>query len=119
MDVIIQVKQSLYTPWQELRVPGVRGSKISKHSTHEGGKVVSPRHRPPVPPAGNIPGTHFCQRLSRSQGHSTAVGLGITKRNCRHMITSSRDLLFLNQKLRKHPGGSKCIEFKNLVFTVP
>jgi len=25
----------------------------------EGGKVVSPTHRPPLPP-GNIPGTHFC-----------------------------------------------------------
>jgi hypothetical protein len=24
-----------------------------------GGKVVSPMHRPPLPP-GNIPGTHFC-----------------------------------------------------------
>ena len=27
--------------------------------THEGGKVVSPTHRSPLPP-GNIPGTHFC-----------------------------------------------------------
>jgi len=27
--------------------------------THEGGKVVSPTHPPPLPP-GNIPGTHFC-----------------------------------------------------------
>ena len=34
-----------------------------------GGKVVSLTHRPPLPP-GNIPGTHFCQRLSRPQGHS-------------------------------------------------
>jgi hypothetical protein len=30
-----------------------------KQLTHEGGKVVSPTHRPPLPP-GNIPGTHFC-----------------------------------------------------------
>ena len=35
----------------------------------DGGKVVSLTHRPPLPP-GNTPGTHFCQRLSRSQGHS-------------------------------------------------
>jgi hypothetical protein len=28
-------------------------------------------HRPPLPP-GNIPGTHFCYRLSRPQGHSAA-----------------------------------------------
>ena len=30
-----------------------------KQSAHEGGKVVSPTHRPPLPP-GNIPGAHFC-----------------------------------------------------------
>ena len=35
-----------------------------------GGKVISLTHRPPLPP-GNAPGTHFCQRLSRPQGHST------------------------------------------------
>ena len=36
------------------------------------GKLVSLTHRPPLP-SGNIPGTHFCQRLSRPQGHS-AIG---------------------------------------------
>jgi len=30
------------------------------------------RNRPPLPPE-NAPGTHFCQRLSRPQGHS-AIG---------------------------------------------
>jgi hypothetical protein len=28
-------------------------------TAQDGGKVVSPTHRPPVPP-GNTPGTHFC-----------------------------------------------------------
>ena len=28
-------------------------------SAHEGGKVVSRTHRPPLP-TGNIPGIHFC-----------------------------------------------------------
>jgi hypothetical protein len=28
------------------------------HSAHEGGEVVSPSHRPPLPP-GNVRGTHF------------------------------------------------------------
>jgi len=41
-------------------------------TAQDGGKVVSPTHRPPLPP-GNAPGTHFCQRLSQSQGHS-AIG---------------------------------------------
>jgi hypothetical protein len=35
----------------------------------DGGKVVSLKHRPPLP-SGNTSGTHFCQRLSRPQGHS-------------------------------------------------
>ena len=28
-------------------------------TAEDGGKVVSPTHRPPLPP-GNTPGTHFC-----------------------------------------------------------
>jgi hypothetical protein len=35
---------------------------------HEGGKVVIPTHRLPLPP-GYILGTHFIYRLSRPQGH--------------------------------------------------
>ena len=41
-------------------------------TAQDGGKVVSPTHRPPLP-TGNAPGTHFCQRLSRPQGHN-AIG---------------------------------------------
>ena len=41
-------------------------------TAQDGGKVFSPTHRPPLPP-GNVPGTHFCSRLSRPQGHS-AIG---------------------------------------------
>jgi hypothetical protein len=37
-------------------------------TAQNGGKVVSPTHRPHLPP-GNTPGTHFCYRLSRPQGH--------------------------------------------------
>jgi len=32
-------------------------------TAQDGGKVVSPTHRPPLPP-GNAPGNHFCWRLS-------------------------------------------------------
>ena len=41
-------------------------------TAQDGGKVISLKYRPPLPP-GNTPGTHFCWRLSRTQGHS-AIG---------------------------------------------
>jgi hypothetical protein len=46
-------------PGQALRVPQGQGSKISWQLAHEGCKVVSPMHCPPLPPE-NTPGTHFC-----------------------------------------------------------
>ena len=60
-------------------------------TAQDGGKVVSLTHRPPLPP-GNTPGTNFCWRLSRPQGHS-ATGRIISMKNSSDNIGNrTRDL---------------------------
>ena len=85
-----KVQQSLYSPGQALRAPRVWGIQISRQSAHEGSKVVSPRQRQPLPPR-NIPGTHFCYRLNRTQGHS-AAGRIVSIKNANDTIGRTCDL---------------------------
>jgi hypothetical protein len=65
---LTKVKLSHYGLGQALMVSVDWGSQISRQSAHEGGKVGTGRHYP----AWNIPGTHFCYRLSWPQSHSVA-----------------------------------------------
>jgi len=67
----VKVKQSLTGLLQAQRVPGGWGSQIYKQSAHEGGKVVS-LNTGRLYSSGNIPGTHFCYRLSQPHGQSAA-----------------------------------------------
>jgi hypothetical protein len=60
-------------------------------TAQDGDKAVSLTHRPPLPP-GNTPGTHFCYRLSRPQGHS-ATGRILSLKNSNDTIRNrTRDL---------------------------
>jgi len=43
------VKKHRCSPGKAVKLPEVWGSQISRRSAHEGGKVVSPTHRSPLP----------------------------------------------------------------------
>jgi hypothetical protein len=45
-----KVNESPNRPSVAQRVPGGLGSRISRHSAHEGGEVVTLTHRPPLLP---------------------------------------------------------------------
>jgi hypothetical protein len=49
----------LYRPRQTLKIPGIRGSQISRQPAHEGGKVVNP-NAGRLYPSENISSTQNC-----------------------------------------------------------
>ena len=66
-----KVKYFLPRPGQALRVPGVRGSQISRQSANGGAKIVSSTNRTPLLHTKYFD-TPFCQRLNRHQDRSVA-----------------------------------------------
>jgi hypothetical protein len=77
----------------------------------DGGEVVGLNLRPPVTPR-KIPGTHFCWRLSRPQGHSVAGRIRSIEK-CNELIGSrTRSLPIYVEGVRKsmktHSQDSRC-----------
>jgi hypothetical protein len=84
---IKKVKQSHYRPVQILRVPGGRGSQISRQSAHEGGKVVSHTHRL------HLPQEIFLVLISvRPRGHSATDRIMPMKNSSDTIGSRTRDL---------------------------
>jgi len=89
----VTVKQSHYKPGQTLMVPGGWDSQISKQSTYEDGKDVSPTHRPPL--------------ISKTFLLLISVGTWVNPR------ALGRSEEYVNEKLQWHhwelnPGSSTC-----------
>ena len=76
----LKVKHFHYRPGQAQRVLRKLSFLDFVTTAQDGGKIVSLTDRPHLPP-GNISGTHFCQRLSRTQGHSAIGRILFKKKN--------------------------------------
>jgi hypothetical protein len=86
-----KVKLPLQQAVKARRVVRRRGSHFPDNRLTDGCEVVSPTRRPPSTPR-KIPGTHFCLRLSRPQGHSAAGRIRSIKKSNYHIGNRIRDL---------------------------
>ena len=76
--LILYVASHLYTCLDRtLWLQEDEAPRTSRQSANVGGKVVSLTHQLLLPP-GDIPGTHFCYRVSRHQGYSGLEGSSMT-----------------------------------------
>jgi hypothetical protein len=114
------LKLFYYRPGQVLRFQDIEAARIARHLVHEGGKVVSPTHCCLYLP-GDIPGTHFCYRLSRPQGSSVA-GRIKSKENANDPIGNQTcDFLVCSAVAQPTvppctPGGSIFLENVGVIF---
>jgi hypothetical protein len=76
----LKVKLTLHRPGQAPGLQEFEAPRISRQSSHESGRVVSPNQRPPLAP-GDIPGTNFRYRPSRPKGHNGAGRFKSTKKS--------------------------------------
>jgi hypothetical protein len=98
-SVIIKKKGKAF-PLQAWSGPeGSRKLRFPDYMTtaQDGGKVVNLTLRPTLPP-GNAPGTHFCSRLSRPQGHS-AIGRIMSMENFSNTIWNRTSVLPICSKV--------------------
>jgi len=99
------VKKDKSVPPQAWSGPeGSRNSRFPDFMTtaQEGGKVVSLTHRPHLPPR-KPPGTRFCKRLSRHQGHST-IGRIMSMKNSNDTIWDRTSDLPIRSTVRSVVG---------------
>ena len=70
--------------------------RISTKSAYEDDKAVNPMYRSPLklPSPGDTTGTHFCYKLSRSQGHSDAERIESLKNPKDHIGNRTRDQVY-------------------------
>jgi hypothetical protein len=96
-----------------LRIPQCLDSRFT-----DGGKVVSPTHRPHSTPQKHYlsaSGTHFCERLSKSQGLVRPEGLGKLKKFTSlglEPVTFRLVTITLPRASHKHPQLSNYLPLK-------
>ena len=85
----VNVKQSLLQAWT-----GPEGSRSSRLPDNRHKKVIrlSALRTDRLYPPGNIPGTHLCWRLSRSQGHNEVGRIMSTNSSNGTIWNRTRDL---------------------------